>query len=265
MTFLKFGAVGIVSAVALCAAAQAHTSFMYPNAFITTEGSQVTLQASFSEDPFVPEIAVLSDDYHVILPDGSRDDFKTLTKLRQLVVLESDLDTEGTYRFTTGVRMGRKSQKALVDGEWKPIFGPDAEVPENATEVITSQTETVADVYVTKGASTWDAVELPTGQLIIKPVTHPSEIYLGEGFEFQLLFNGEPLAGQSVEIKRQGGAYESPKYERHVESDAFGTVNLSFDTPGKYLIMTRHAADAPDGAETDERSYTTSLTFEVAR
>ena len=109
MTFLKFSAVGIVSAATLCASAQAHTSFMYPNTFITTEGSQVTIQASFSEDPFVPEMAVLSDDYHVILPDGSRDDFKTLTKLRQVVVLESDLDTEGTYRFTTGVRMGRKS------------------------------------------------------------------------------------------------------------------------------------------------------------
>ena len=70
----------------------------------------------------MPEIAVLSEDYHVILPDGSREDFKTLTQLRQVVVLESDLDTEGTYRFTTGVRLGRKSKKALVDGEWQAVF-----------------------------------------------------------------------------------------------------------------------------------------------
>ena len=265
MTILKFGAAGIMSAATLCAAAYAHTSFMYPNAFVTTEGDHVTVQASFSEDPFVPEIAVLSDDYHVVLPDGSRENFKTLTQLRQLVVLESDLNAEGTYRFTTGVRLGRKSKKALVDGEWQPVFGPDAEVPKNATEVITSQTETVADVYVTKGASTWEAVNLPIGRLLIKPVTHPNEIYLGEGFEFQLLFNGLPLAGQSVEIKRQGGTYETPKYERHVKADESGTVRLSFDKPGKYLVMTRHAVDAPEGAETDERSYTTSLTFEVAR
>lgn len=265
MTILKFGAAGILSATTLCAAAYAHTSFMYPNAFVTTEGDHVTVQASFSEDPFVPEIAVLSEDYHVILPDGSREDFKTLTQLRQVVVLESDLDTEGTYRFTTGVRLGRKSKKALVDGEWQAVFGPDAEVPENATEVITSQTETVADVYVTKGVSTWEAVNFPIGRLLITPVTHPNEIYLGEGFEFKLLFDGQPLAGQSVEIKRQGGTYETPKYERHVEADDSGTVSLSFDKPGKYLLMTRHAVDAPEGAETDERSYTTSLTFEVAR
>ena len=68
-----------------------------------------------------------------------------------------------------------------------------------------------------------------------------------------------------MEIKRQGGTYETPKYERHVEADDSGIVSLSFDKPGKYLLMTRHAVDAPEGAETDERSYTTSLTFEVAR
>ena len=48
MTILKFGAAGILSATTLCAAAYAHTSFMYPNAFVTTESDHVTVQASFS-------------------------------------------------------------------------------------------------------------------------------------------------------------------------------------------------------------------------
>ena len=52
---------------------------------------------------------------------------------------------------------------------------------------------------------------------------------------------------------------------QHVETDADGALTLGFDAPGKYLIMTRHAADAPEGADTDERSYTTSLTLEVSR
>jgi uncharacterized GH25 family protein len=265
MNLLKFGTMGLVSASALCAAAYAHTSYLYPTAFITKDSGHVTLQASFSEDPFVPEIAVQSDDYHLVKPDGSRGAFKTITPFRQLVVLESDLGDNGTYRFTTGVRLGRKSKKALVDGEWKPVFGPDAEVPETATEIVTSQTETVADVYVTKGGSTWEAVATPIGRLTIEPITHPSEIYLDEGFEFRVMFDGSPLSGQSVEVKRQGGSYETPKFEQHEESGNDGKVALSFEAPGRYLIMTRHAADAPEGAETDERSYTTSLTFEVAR
>lgn len=265
MIRLKPGVATLAAMAGLCGAAHAHTSYMLPNVFVTTDGQYVTLQASFTEDPFVPEIAVQSDDYHVILPDGSRSEYDAITPFRQLVILEDQLEGEGTYRYTTGIRLGRSSKKALVDGEWQAIFGPDAKVPENATEIISSQTETVADAYVTKGASTWDAVNLPLGRLVIKPVTHPSEIYLGDGFEFQILFDGEPLAGQSIEVKRQGGSYGEPKYERHVETGEDGRLTLTFDEPGKHLIMTRHAADAPDGAETDERSYTTSLTFEVAR
>jgi hypothetical protein len=138
-------------------------------------------------------------------------------------------------------------------------------VPENATEVITSQTETVADVYVTKGAPTWDAVETSIGRLAFGLEAHPNEIYLDEGLAFTVRFDGAPLAGQTVHVYRQGGDYEEPKFHPEVTTDAEGHVSLSFDAPGIYLIMTRHAADAPEGADTDERSYTTSLTFEVLR
>lgn len=265
MNGLKTGATALAAIVALCAPAHAHTSYLLPNVFVTTEGDYVTLEASFTEDPFVPAIAVRSDDYHVVLPNGARDDFDAITSFRQIVILEEALPDEGTYRFTTGARLGRASRKALVDGKWETIISPDGEIPPNATKVITSQTETVADVYVTKGASTWESVKAPIGRLAIKPITHPNEIYLDEGFEFEVLFDGAPLTDQSIEIKREGGAYEAPKFEQHVSTGADGRLSLSFDAPGKYLIMTRHAADAPEGAETDERSYTTSLTFEVAR
>ena len=46
-------------------------------------------------------------------------------------------------------------------------------------------------------------------------------------------------------------------------TDANGRLNLSFSEPGVYLLMTRHRATAPEGSDTDVRSYTTSLTFEV--
>lgn len=265
MKCLKPGALALTAMTGLCLPALAHTSYVLPNMFVTSEGNYVTLQASFTEDVFVPEIAVASDDYHVVLPDGSRDAYDSITPLRQVVMLEEALGGEGTYRFTTGVRLGRSSRKALVEGEWKVLMGPDAMVPENATEVITSQTETVADAYVTKGAPTWDAVTRPIGRLVIAPETHPNEVFLDDGFAFRILFDGAPLAAQSVEVKREGGAYEEPKFVQHVETDADGALTLGFDAPGKYLIMTRHAADAPEGADTDERSYTTSLTLEVSR
>ena len=246
-------------------AASAHTSYLLPTTFTTSEGTFVTLEASFSEDFFVPEIAVDSDNYHLVRPDGTRGDFQSITPFRQMVVLESPLEAQGTYRFTTGVRLGRTSRLALVDGEWKPVFEPGAAVPENATKVITSQTETVADVYVTKGAPTRPAVDAAIGRLAFRPETHPSEIYLGEGFALGVTFDGAPLAGQAVTLYRDGGDYEDPKYHKELATDTEGHLDISFDKPGIYLLMTRHRADAPAGSGTDERSYTTSLTFEVLR
>lgn len=257
-------AAALVAALAI-PAASAHTSYLLPTTFTTAKGNFVTLQASFTEDFATPEIAVDSDDYHVVLPDGSRSDFQSVTPFRQVVILESPLADEGTYRFTSGVRLGRSSKVALVDGEWKPLFEPDAKVPENATEVITSQTETVADVYVTKGAPTRASVDKPIGRLVIQPETHPNEIYLDEGFAFDVSFDGAPLAEQAVTLYRDGGDYEDPKYHKELTTDTEGHIDLSFDKPGIYLLMTRHRADAPAGADTDQRSYTTSLTFEVLR
>ena len=265
MNGLKTCASALTAIIAFSGAAHAHTSYVVPNVFVTSEGQYVTAQSAFTEDPFVPEIAVASDDFHVVLPDGVRDDFDVITPLHQVVILEESLRDEGTYRLTTGVRYGRKSQKALVDGKWVPVFGPDAQVPENATEVISSQTVTVADAYVTKGASTWEPVNLGLGRLVLRPMSHPNEIYLEDGAEFEILFDGKPLANQSVEVKREGGTYENAKFEQHIETDENGILSLSFDRAGKYLIMTRHASPAPEGAEVDEHSHTTSLTFEVAK
>lgn len=257
-------AAALMAALAI-PAASAHTSYLLPTVFTTSEGNFVTLEASFTEDFFTPEIAVKSDDYHVLLPDGARADFQSITEFRQMVILESPLAEQGTYRFTTGARLGRTSKVALVDGEWKPLFEPGAKVPENATRVITSQTETVADVYVTKGPPTRTAVDTTVGRLAIRPVTHPNEIYLDEGFSLDLMFDNAPLADQPVMLYRNGGDYESPKYHREITTDAEGHLELSFDKPGVYLLMTRYRADAPAGAGTDQRSYTTSLTFEVLR
>lgn len=257
-------AAALVAAMAI-PAASAHTSYLLPTTFTTAKGNFVTLQASFTEDFPTPEIAVESDDYHVVLPDGSRGSYQSVTPFRQVVILESPLAEPGTYRFTTGARLGRTSKVALVDGEWKPFFEPGAKVPENATKVMTSQTETVADVYVTKGPSTRNAIDSTIGRLAIRPETHPNEIYLDEGFSLDVTFDGIPLTSQPVTLYRNGGDYESPKYHQELATDADGHLDLSFDKPGVYLLMTRHRAEAPAGADTDERSYTTSLTFEVLR
>lgn len=265
MTKLKMAAFGAVIAAGFLAPAQAHTSYMMPNIFTANLEEFVTVESSFAEDFFRPEIAVGDADFHVIKPDGSRAEFVTINSLKQVVVLESDMIEEGTYRFTTGVRRGQRSTLAMVDGEWTSLRASGGEVPENATATKTRQTETVADVYVSKKEPTRAPVDVKLGRLVVQPITHPSDAYLGEAFEFQVFFDGEPLAGQTVQIDRGSSRYDEEKYVEEVETDASGHVTLNLTDPGVYLLMTRKAAPSPAGADTDERSYTTSLTFEVQR
>ncbi|MCW5760199.1 MAG: DUF4198 domain-containing protein, partial [Phenylobacterium sp.] len=148
-------------------------------------------------------------------------------------------------------------------GEWRPL--EPGEAPPAGAQTRSSQTVTVAEVYVTKGAPTRAAVDAPSGRLTIRTGVHPNEIYLDKPLTVTVAFDGAPAAGQEIELDREGGAFEDPKFHKVARTGADGTLKLTFDRPGTYLIMARHAAPAPPGSATEMRSYTTSLTFEVLR
>lgn len=249
-------------------AAQAHTSYLLPNYFSLTEGKMITLEGGFAEKFFNSDVALTAQDFHFYHPDGRRDVFKKIVSLDQITILESDIPEPGTYLFTSGERLGRVSTIAKVKGEWVSLNpdDPNAEVPEGATETAKLQTATVTDVYVTKGAPTKTVLALPPqGRLALTPITHPNAVFLDEGFELSVTYGGKPLADFETTLYRQGGGYDAKPFEQVNKTDASGHLKLKFDQPGVYLIMARHRGDAPPGAATPYRSYTTSLTFEVTR
>jgi hypothetical protein len=249
---------------AACAVpAIAHTSYMLPSRFTANLQNMITVESAFAEDFFIPDVAVNDADFHLIKPDGTRAEFDSINPHRQLVILETGIEDDGTYRFTTGVRRGRRSTMALVDGEWINTVGMDGKIPENATATKLRETETVADAYLTKRAPTRAPVDLQIGRLVLQPITHPSDAFLGDPFEFRLLFDGEPLTGHVMNIDRGGARYDPAGFHREVATDDQGTVRLDFDKAGIYMIWTRFSAPAPAGADVDERSYTTSLIVEV--
>lgn len=254
-------AVGLMFAAVFCAPARADTSYLKPNFFTTANADLVTVQSSFTEDFANPNVAVQSDQWHVLRPDGRKDTFDKIQAFTQVTILEADLEETGTYRLTTGERLGRVGQQVLVDGVWTP-WAPGREIPAGA-QTRPSQTATVADVYVTKGAPTMKPVEARVGRLELKPLVHPNDIYLDTVFKLRVLIDGKPVPNQDVEIWRDGGAYDEPAYNRKIKSGADGDIGVKFDRPGVYLIWTRMSADAPTGSQAPIRSYTTSLTLEV--
>jgi hypothetical protein len=241
--------------------ASADTSYLRPSWFTTATDDLVTAQSSFTESFSNPAIGVRSEAWTVIAPDGARSTFKTKVELTQLTALEADTKTNGTYRLSTGERLGRIGQQVLIDGAWQPIAPGREIVP--GTKTRQSQTATLADVYVTRGAPTTAPVEARIGSLELRPVTHPNDVYLDTGFAFRVMLNGKPVANQQVEIWREGGTYEEPAYRKLLASGSDGEVKATFDKPGVYLFWTRMSGEAPAGAATPIRSYTTSITIEV--
>jgi len=251
----------MTAALIAASSARADTSYLRPNLFTSANADLVTVQSSFTEDFANPSVAVKSDAWTIIRPDGAASIFTARQEFKQVTILEAETPANGTYRLSTGERLGRIGPQILVDGVWQP-FAPGREIPAGA-ETRMSQTATVADVYVTRGAPTRAPVDVRIGALELKPETHPNDVYLDTGFAFHVLLNGKPVANQRVQIWREGGAYEEPAWQQEVMSGADGGVKLSFNRPGVYLIWTRLSAEAPAGAATPIRSYTTSLTLEV--
>lgn len=243
--------------LASAAPAAAVTSYMLPADF-WPDTTFVSAESAYAANFFTPQIA-LAPGFVLIQPDGTDGIYDRLEIDGQKASLGAGLLQSGTYRLTSGERMGAVSTLVGVDGQWRPL-GQGEVLPEGATTT-TIQTVTVAEAYVTRGAPTRTAVDRNVGHLSLRPVTHPNQILVSQGFQVQLLFDGQPFANMPIVLYASGEP--DTDTDRYVVTDANGNATITFDQPGRYLIAARHRATAPAGSEAAVRSYTTSLTFEA--
>lgn len=257
----------LLSGAALLAAlpASAHTQYLKPNIFTTPQRDHVTVEGSFTEELFTPDIAMKADDYHVVTPAGAKIKIANIVYLKDLAVFEADLPENGTYRFSTGERGGATRKMALIDGKWTPLRDPK-EAPAGA-RVADAQSFTRADVYVTKGPAS-DAALKPTGSgLEIVPLVNPSRLDEGGTFPVQVLFDGKPLAGTEISL-HGGGEHGHDEQGNHdaglgsFTTDKEGKASIPTKEHGTYLILTRHRVEWKDGPVA-VKSHSVSLTFQV--
>jgi uncharacterized GH25 family protein len=258
----RFWAAAAAGAVLLGGAAQAHMPYLLPTLFDLGRGDHVTVQSAFGEDAFVPEVAMRDAPFHLIGPDGVKANVGTPTYLRDLSIFEADTKAEGTYRLSTGQRLGRKGKMFEVGGVWK-MRGEDGNAPAGVTEVDVQST-TLAEAYVTRGKTNDTALKPIGTALEVQAITHPNAITSGEGAKFRLLFDGKPLAGSEITLFRAAGNHDGRKIAGQVKSAADGSFTLTPQDPGIYLLMVRHRTTAPSGSETPYRSYTYTLAFDAA-
>lgn len=253
MGLLRLAAAGLFIA---SVPALAHSPYLMPNHFDASQRDHVSVLGSFTEEFFIPDVAMKAADYHVVGPDGRK---QALTPVysKDLAVIDVDTKSNGSYRISTGLREGSTRKAALVNGQWE--FFAAADAPKEAVDM---QSWTRADVYVSRGTPQ-DSVLAQSGKALeIQPITHPNKLFAGQKLQLRVLFEGKPLADPVVLLtagRDAGGDTPAPV---EVKGGADGMVLLPLPRAGVFHVQARHR-HAPQAAGKPGRSYTTALTIEV--
>ncbi|MEZ0471489.1 DUF4198 domain-containing protein [Luteimonas salinilitoris] len=177
----------LLATLVACAAlpSSAHTPYLAPSSFETRPGSWVTLDASFAETFFIPEVVFDDSRFEVTGPDGTAATPETVRLMKTRAVVEHRLGEQaGTYRFSTGPRLGALFRTWELDGEQTSSRDPAVEIPAGAKVLSNFQSLTLAETYVSVGAPDQTALAPRGDGLELVAVTHPNDLYVGEAFEY---------------------------------------------------------------------------------
>lgn len=110
----------------------AHTPYIAPASFEPLRAGWVTLDASFADAFFVPEVVFDNSEFAVLDPAGNSGKPNTLQLFKTRAVVEHQLSEKGSYRFSTGVRHGAVFRMYEIDGERKGTRDPNEVLPKGA-------------------------------------------------------------------------------------------------------------------------------------
>lgn len=257
----------LLAAVLACATvstATAHTPYLAPSNFAPRAGETIALDAAFAETFFVPEAVFDKSQFSVTGPDGKAVAPTTLQVLKTRSVVEHTLPPgTGTYRFSSGTRLGAQFRSWELNGKQESSRDPAVKIPAGAKLTANFQSVTLAETYVTVGSPDRAALQPRNKGIEFVLSAHPNDLFVGETLDFVVQFDGKPLADQKVEITEAVWTSDRKPQTRTVVSDASGRVQLKLDSAGTWLALTRHRTKAPQGAPVDEYSNSYTLTFLV--
>ena len=276
--------------------AAAHAPFLRPLNFSPSRDYVTVLGGMHEETVFVSDFALRPGDFFVIGPDGVRTKLEGQATLKGISAVDVPLPASGTYRITTGDRIGREATMAKVDGVWRVVRGaggpgrpgggegaprregapgpgprPGGEgpppldpsaVPAGAPTMKTTGV-LKAETYVSRGAPSTAALKASGQGFELEPVTHPDEVFLDKGFSFRLLTDGTPAAGVPVHVRRGDEQYADTKTDMTVTTDAQGRATARFPRQGVYILEARYPAEPAPGAAPAPRTTSLSVSLEV--
>ena len=241
--------------------AAAHMPYVLPSVFDASGRSGVTVEASFTEDAFRPEIAMQDAPFEITDPAGRTTRLAPPVLAKDATLADAPLPADGVYRISSGQRLGRMGKMYRAGGHWI-VVGEGTAVPPGATLADVRST-TLADAYVVRGKPGASGALAPRGKALeLHPLGDPTGYAPGAPAAFELLYDGRPVAGEEVTLFRETGFYDGRKQAAAVRTDAAGRVSLTPPDAGRYLILARHRPDAAAPGQ-PMMSYTVTVAFEA--
>lgn len=239
----------------------AHMPYVLPAHFDVGARARITLEASFTEDAFRPEIAMRDAPFEITAPDGGTARLTPPTLTGDRAIAEGALPTDGVYRLSSGQRSGRLGKMYRQGGDWI-MLGEGAAPPPGVT-LVDVRSMTLADAYVLRGRPGAPGALAPRGKALkIKPLGDPTAVAPNVAARFVILYDGKPLAGRQVTLFREAGLYDGRKEAGTATSDGAGIVTLTPPDAGRYLMLVRYRTATPTVAG-GYASFTTTLAFEA--
>lgn len=258
----------LVTLLALCSAgATAHTLWVLPSHFVlSSEDSWISVDLSAANMTFVADRGISPNNLAIVFPDGERHAFAQSYQGRRKSQADHQLTMDGTYRIELA-GPARYFTFFQEDGQRRRIAANkqerSAQLPANASEVLTTRSRNRALSYVSVNAPNQTALALSNEGLELKLLTHPADVVATEPVRWQFVLDGKPVADVQVELSREGEQYRDDAGRELLSSDANGYLAFTPQVPGRYVLEASVQLDSTD-ALADRVRESLTLTFEAA-
>lgn len=258
---------GLLALVAT--SASAHPVWMLPSEFNVSSdiAHWVTVDGTASHGVFSFDKPIGLDNVTVYDPAGNPARIGPYYKGQRRSVFDLALSEVGTYkvelrnppRYVTTYTIGKRNTERRIMANKQEAA---AQVPTKAQGVTTYAMQNISAFYVTRNTPS-DTVLKSSGQgLELQPLTHPSDVVVGEAARFRLTFDGQPLADRKVEVVGHGTQWRDGRQQQDLVSDQDGVVAFTPAQRGPHLLSANiEQVSRSPLADKVEINYL--LTFEV--
>jgi uncharacterized GH25 family protein len=245
---LKKIALSVVASLLIITPAVAHDIYIWPSYFNTNveKPKYISVDITASHTTFRPDFAMPSSGLKVLGVDGKKirrvgSFFQGNTRS----TFDLHVKEPGTYGlfyqrepsyFTRYIVGKRNTEKHMRASKIDSV----AKLPKGAREVETRGYATIAMSFLTNKAPTTEALAPTNKGFELIALTHPSDYVTGEPIEVKALFNGKPVAEQTLTIEQEAPKYRKNPAALEVTTNEDGLATFTLDNGGRYLLKTNH-------------------------